>query len=208
MSDTIVSDTGAGPPFRAEHVGSLLRPAALLAARAEYEGGWITAEDAARIEDDCIRHAVGCRPSSASRASPTASSAAAPGTWIFSIRSAASKRPTGGCISQFKNEAGTVEFSPAAHRVGGKLTPRQDDFRRGFRLPQIGGAAGHDAETDDPVAVDAALPRRPGGDRLRPPIPTWRRSGTTSPRSTSRRSPGWRRSAAPICSWTIPASPI
>ena len=43
MSDTIVSDTGAEPPFRAEHVGSLLRPAALLAARVAYEGGRITA---------------------------------------------------------------------------------------------------------------------------------------------------------------------
>ena len=46
MSDTIVSDTGTEPPFRAEHVGSLLRPAALLAARAEYEGGRITAKAA------------------------------------------------------------------------------------------------------------------------------------------------------------------
>ena len=55
MSDTIVSDTGAEPPFRAEHVGSLLRPAALLAARAEYEGGRITAGMLRETEDDCIR---------------------------------------------------------------------------------------------------------------------------------------------------------
>ena len=48
MSDTIVSDTGAEPPFRAEHVGSLLRPAALLAARAEYEGGSDHGRNAAR----------------------------------------------------------------------------------------------------------------------------------------------------------------
>src|SRR4051794_29802121 len=58
MSDTIVSDTGVEPPFRAEHVGSLLRPAALLAARAEYEGGRITAGVLRKAEDDCIRHAV------------------------------------------------------------------------------------------------------------------------------------------------------
>src|SRR3954467_6828980 len=58
MSDTIVSDTGAEPPFRAEHVGSLLRPAALLAARAEYEGGRITAGMLRETEDDYIRRAV------------------------------------------------------------------------------------------------------------------------------------------------------
>ena len=58
MSDTIVSNTGMAPPFRAEHVGSLLRPAALLAARAEYEGGRITAGMLRETEDDCIRHAV------------------------------------------------------------------------------------------------------------------------------------------------------
>jgi 5-methyltetrahydropteroyltriglutamate--homocysteine methyltransferase len=34
----------AGPPFRADHVGSLLRPAELKAARAQYERGEITAE--------------------------------------------------------------------------------------------------------------------------------------------------------------------
>src|SRR3954466_15367839 len=58
MSDSIVSDTGAEPPFRAEHVGSLLRPAALLAARAEYEGGRITTGRLRETEDECIRHAV------------------------------------------------------------------------------------------------------------------------------------------------------
>jgi 5-methyltetrahydropteroyltriglutamate--homocysteine methyltransferase len=39
------------PPFRADHVGSLLRPAGLKEARAERERGEITAEDLKRIED-------------------------------------------------------------------------------------------------------------------------------------------------------------
>src|SRR3982074_3687838 len=51
--------SAAGPPFRADHVGSLLRPAPLLAARAEHEKGWITAETLRRGAEDCIRRAAG-----------------------------------------------------------------------------------------------------------------------------------------------------
>jgi 5-methyltetrahydropteroyltriglutamate--homocysteine methyltransferase len=39
------------PPFRADHVGSLLRPAALKQARAKHEQGEITAEELKTIED-------------------------------------------------------------------------------------------------------------------------------------------------------------
>src|SRR5580698_3133856 len=46
------------PPFRADHVGSLLRPARLMAARAQHSGGEITAEALREIEDDCIRDVV------------------------------------------------------------------------------------------------------------------------------------------------------
>ncbi len=46
------------PPFRADHVGSLLRPPALLAARADRAAGVITAEQLTRAEDDAITDAV------------------------------------------------------------------------------------------------------------------------------------------------------
>ena len=46
------------PPFRANHVGSLLRPPALLAARAARAAGTITADQLTRAEDDAIRDAV------------------------------------------------------------------------------------------------------------------------------------------------------
>ena len=42
------------PPFRAEHVGSLLRPAALKAARARADAGELGADELAAIEDDAI----------------------------------------------------------------------------------------------------------------------------------------------------------
>ena len=42
------------PPFRADHIGSLLRPPQLLAARAQYAEGRISGEDLRRVEDHAI----------------------------------------------------------------------------------------------------------------------------------------------------------
>jgi 5-methyltetrahydropteroyltriglutamate--homocysteine methyltransferase len=42
------------PPFRADHVGSLLRPAALLAARDDFSAGRISAEELRTAEDEAI----------------------------------------------------------------------------------------------------------------------------------------------------------
>jgi 5-methyltetrahydropteroyltriglutamate--homocysteine methyltransferase len=47
-----------GPPFRADHVGSLLRPARLHEARAKAEKGEITANELRAVEDAAIRDAV------------------------------------------------------------------------------------------------------------------------------------------------------
>ena len=46
------------PPFRADHVGSLLRPKALLDARARFQAGEIGAAELRRAEDEAIRQAV------------------------------------------------------------------------------------------------------------------------------------------------------
>ena len=45
-------------PFRANHVGSLLRPPELIAARAQREKGEIGAAQLREVEDRCIRDAV------------------------------------------------------------------------------------------------------------------------------------------------------
>jgi methionine synthase II (cobalamin-independent) len=46
------------PPFRADHVGSLLRPAALHEARAKAKAGRIEPAELRAVEDRCIREAV------------------------------------------------------------------------------------------------------------------------------------------------------
>ena len=46
------------PPFRADHVGSLLRPSRLLEARKQKAEGAIGAEELRSVEDEAIREVV------------------------------------------------------------------------------------------------------------------------------------------------------
>jgi len=46
------------PPFRADHVGSLLRPPHLIEAREQWMAGRLPGADLRHVEDDCIRDAV------------------------------------------------------------------------------------------------------------------------------------------------------
>ena len=51
----------ARPPFRADHVGSLLRPADLATAREKWRQGELLAAELRQIEDAAIREAVRMR---------------------------------------------------------------------------------------------------------------------------------------------------
>ncbi len=46
------------PPFRADHVGSLIRPEKLVAARLGREAGVVSPEDLLKVQHDCIREVV------------------------------------------------------------------------------------------------------------------------------------------------------
>jgi len=120
------------PPFRAEHVGSLLRPEALLAARAEYEGGWITAETLRQVEDDAIREAVQTQAELGLKG--VTDGEFRRGSWHmdFLYRIGGVEKTDRTLHIEFRNEAGTIEFSPAAHRVAGKLTLDETIFGGDF----------------------------------------------------------------------------
>ena len=49
---------GSRPPFRADHVGSLLRSPGLLQAREDFAAGRISAEDLRAVEDAAVREVV------------------------------------------------------------------------------------------------------------------------------------------------------
>lgn len=46
------------PPFRAEHIGSLLRPAGLYEKRQLLERGLCARQDLKKVEDEAIKHVV------------------------------------------------------------------------------------------------------------------------------------------------------
>ncbi len=53
-----MTDTSARPPFRADHVGSLLRPQEVLQARDDFAAGQVTAEQLKEIEDAAIQKII------------------------------------------------------------------------------------------------------------------------------------------------------
>jgi methionine synthase II (cobalamin-independent) len=57
-SDSATPRARAQPPFRADHVGSFLRPKALLEARDRHKAGAIGAQELRVVEDDAIRQIV------------------------------------------------------------------------------------------------------------------------------------------------------
>ena len=48
----------SGPPYRADHVGSLLRPLELMRARGEHQAGRLSTEELRGAEDEAIRGVV------------------------------------------------------------------------------------------------------------------------------------------------------
>jgi 5-methyltetrahydropteroyltriglutamate--homocysteine methyltransferase len=122
----------SGPPFRADHVGSLLRPDALLAARAEREQEWISAATLRRVEDDCIRQAV--RMQSEIGLQGVTDGEFRRGSWhmdfLYQIGGVAKTDHT--LRIQFRNEAGPVEAALGAFRIGGKLTLDKTIFAEDF----------------------------------------------------------------------------
>ena len=122
----------AGPPFRAEHVGSLLRPQPLLAARNEHATGWITAETLRRVEDDCIRRAVQMQAELGLKG--VTDGEFRRGSWHmdFLYRIGGVEKTDRVLHIAFRNEAGTIEFSPAAHRVAGRLSLDRTIFGEDF----------------------------------------------------------------------------
>jgi 5-methyltetrahydropteroyltriglutamate--homocysteine methyltransferase len=134
--------SAAGPPFRADHVGSLLRPQPLLAARAEHEGDWIDAETLRGCEDACIKQAVEMQAELGLKG--VTDGEFRRGSWHmdFLYRIGGVEKTERRLNIAFKNEAGTVEFSPAAHRVTGKLRLEETIFAEDFTFLKSVAPAG------------------------------------------------------------------
>ena len=135
-------NSSATPPLRADHVGSLLRPPELLRARSEHDSGHISAEELRRVEDDAIREAV--RMQREAGLMGVTDGEFRRGSWHmdFLYQIGGVGKTDRRLTIQFKNEAGTLEFTPAAHRVAAKLTLDKTIFGEDFAFLKSAAPAG------------------------------------------------------------------
>jgi len=122
----------SGPPFRADHVGSLLRPPELLRAREGHQAGRLSAAELRRVEDQAISETVKVQAKLGLQG--VTDGEFRRGSWhmdfLYRIGGVAKTDRT--LKIEFKNEAGTIAFAPAAHRVADRLTLGETIFGDDF----------------------------------------------------------------------------
>ena len=109
------------PPFRADHVGSLLRPERLLRAREEHAAGRIDDEELRAAEDDAIREAVAKQHEVGLQSATDGELRRASWHMDFIYSLDGVTQEAGHISVKFFNEQGEIEFTPAALHVDGKL---------------------------------------------------------------------------------------
>ena len=124
------------PPFRADHVGSLLRPARLLAARDDFAAGTIDAAALRAIEDDAIRAAVRRQEDLGLQSVTDGEFRRASWHMDFIYQLDGISKEAGHIAVKFHNPAGDIEFTPAAMHVNGKLGVSKTIFGDDFRFLQ------------------------------------------------------------------------
>jgi 5-methyltetrahydropteroyltriglutamate--homocysteine methyltransferase len=137
-----VMNARANPPFRADHVGSLLRPPELLAARDDFAAGRITGEQLREGEDKAITDVVAMQQEAGLQSATDGEFRRA--TWhmdfIYQI-GGISKAP-GNLSVKFHNQGGDIEWTPAALHVGSRLRMDKTIFEEDFRyLQSVAGPA-------------------------------------------------------------------
>ena len=130
------------PPFRADHVGSLLRPARLLAARDDFAAGRITAATLRAAEDDAIREVVALQRDVGLRSVTDGEFRRATWHMDFIYQIGGIDKTPGHLVSTFQNEAGGIEFTPDAIHVRRRVSMDKTIFGDDFAfLQSIAGDA-------------------------------------------------------------------
>jgi 5-methyltetrahydropteroyltriglutamate--homocysteine methyltransferase len=109
------------PPFRADHVGSLLRPQRLVAARTDRAEGRLSAEELRRIEDEAIRDVVRMQEEIGLQGITDGEFRRASWHMDFLYQIGGVTKAHDNLKVQFHNEQGDIEFTPAALHVSERL---------------------------------------------------------------------------------------
>ena len=120
------------PPFRADHVGSLLRPQRLLQARDDFASGRITADDLRAVEDEEIIRAIRMQEEVGLQSATDGEFRRASWHMDFIYALGGVSKAPGNLAVKFTNPSGTIEWTPAALHVGSKVRLEQTIFGEDF----------------------------------------------------------------------------
>src|SRR6516225_4932215 len=124
------------PPFRADHVGSLLRPPALRRARDDFAAGKIGAGELRAVEDEAIREAVALQRDAGLRSVTDGEFRRASWHMDFIYQIGGISQVPGHLVSHFRNAEGSIEFTPPAIRVNRRVTMDKTIFGEDFAFLQ------------------------------------------------------------------------
>jgi 5-methyltetrahydropteroyltriglutamate--homocysteine methyltransferase len=109
------------PPFRADHVGSLLRPPELLAAREDLAAGRIGPADLRKAEDEAITAVVAMQEEVGLQSATDGEFRRASWHMDFIYQLGGIGQAPGNLSVKFHNPAGDIEYTPAALTVNRKV---------------------------------------------------------------------------------------
>jgi 5-methyltetrahydropteroyltriglutamate--homocysteine methyltransferase len=113
--------TRSVPPFRADHVGSLLRPPSLMTARDDFTAGRIDAAQLHSVEDEAIKAAVKMQRDVGLQDATDGEFRRATWHMDFIDQIGGIGRAAGNIKVRFRNASGDIEWTPAAIHVDSKL---------------------------------------------------------------------------------------
>src|SRR4051794_36145337 len=123
----------ATPPFRADHVGSLLRPPELLAARERHAAGALDDAGLRAAEDAAIRDVVRLQEDVGLRAATDGELRRASWHMDFIFQLDGITKVTDETLHvQFRNETGTIEFAPPSLHVDAPIGLSRTIFGEAF----------------------------------------------------------------------------
>ena len=130
------------PPFRADHVGSLLRPPELRAARDDFAAARITAVQLREIEDKAITDVVAMQQEAGLQSATDGEFRRSTWHMDFIYQIGGISQAPGKLSVKFHNQDGDIEWTPAALHVGSRLRMDRTIFEEDFRyLQSVAGPA-------------------------------------------------------------------
>jgi 5-methyltetrahydropteroyltriglutamate--homocysteine methyltransferase len=131
------------PPFRADHVGSLLRPPALTRARAEFKAGRIDGDELRSVEDEAILDVMALQRDAGLQTVTDGEFRRTSWHMDFIYALDGIEQVSGESIHvQFRSDEGEFDYAPPAMRVAGTVALPETIFANAFTFVRDNAQAG------------------------------------------------------------------